>query len=81
MVNSSGGFASTAGEGLIYILDASDGSLVKTLQNPSTNLNSVGGMFGQIADIDGDTVVVGAPEENYPSNTADASGTVYVWKA
>ncbi len=81
MVNSSGGFASTAGEGLVYILDASDGSLVKTLQNPSTNLNSVGGMFGQIADIDGDTVVVGAPEENYPSNTADASGTVYVWKA
>ena len=81
-VDSSGAPAGQTGQGLVYIFDAADGSLVKTLQNPSTN-NSMSqwGKFGQVADIDGDKVVVGAPFENYPSNTADASGNVYVWKA
>ena len=81
LVNSSGSPVGISGQGLVYIFDAADGSLVKTLQNPSTNNSMFMGLFGQVADIDGDKVVVGAPFENYPSNTADASGTVYVWKA
>ena len=50
--------------GKAYIYDATDGTLLHTLNNPNVNTNNVQDVFGQSVAISGNVAIVGAPGED-----------------
>lgn len=50
--------------GKAYIYDATDGTLLHTLNNPNANTDNVQDVFGQSVAISGNVAIVGAPGED-----------------
>ena len=78
IVGAGEGDAGGTNSGKAYIFDATTGSLLHTLHNPSAYGTSAGDNFGKAVAISGNRVVVGAYGEDDAGGTQ--SGKVYVYQ-
>ena len=65
-----------ADSGSVYIFNATTGTLVTTIHNPAAAAND---HFGSTVDMDGNLVVIGAPDDD-PGGIGEA-GSIYVYNA
>jgi hypothetical protein len=67
--------------GVIYIYNAINGNLIKTIDNPNSFSSTIDDRFGWSIAINGNYLIVGAPYEDLSTSTSTSSGTYNAGKA
>ena len=67
--------------GVIYIYNAINGNLIKTIDNPNSFSSTIDDRFGLSIAINGNYLIAGAPYEDLSTSTSTSSGTYNPGKA